>query len=61
MRDEEGDPAVVVYGARLSGEAFEERVFGLRVKGCRRLVEDEDKWPFAHEAAGQCHLLPLAE
>ena len=41
-------------------KALEELVLRLGVDGGRRLVEEEDLHPFAHEGASDGELLPLA-
>src|SRR3954469_17885490 len=47
--------------ARRSRVPLEECVLRLSIERGRRLVENENNWLIAHEAAGQRELLPLAE
>jgi hypothetical protein len=41
--------------------ALEQGVLGLGVERRRRLVQDQEQWTIAHEAARQRQLLPLPE
>ncbi len=62
MRDQDRDPAVRRdVGARDFREPLEQRVLGLGIQRRGRLVEHEQEWLLAHEAAGERELLPLPE
>ncbi len=49
---------MIVRGGRVS---LEQRVLGFGVERRGRLVEHEQQWIVAHEAARQRELLPLSE
>ncbi len=61
MGDENGDAATGAAIPCGCGIALEERMLGLGIERGGRLVEDQQQWLIAHEAAGQRQLLPLAE
>ena len=63
MRDKQRYSALVcsVMPARCRGVTFEQRVLRLGIERRRRLVEHEEQWMIAHEAACERQLLPLTK
>ena len=54
-------PLAPVTAPGCGGIALEQRVFGLGIERGGGLVQDQQQWLIAHEAARQGQLLPLAE